>query len=351
MFKSTVQKFSATFTVLCTLALCIGIIVFSKSCAKGAVNGIQICLSVLVPSLFPFMALSSFIVRSGLSHKIGKPFRKITNTVFGLDACFAPVILLSMIGGYPVGAKGISTLYENGYVSDEQASRAAMFCVCAGPGFLINYVGTYLYNNKFLGALMLASQILSMLIIGIVINILSRKKQYFSQKEFYPPTQPLSNTIVEAAYDSSRGILNICIFVVLFSAFTGILDSITIDGTFKNMIMCLLEVCTAVNSFSENCPIELTAFAIGFGGLCVHFQIFSALGKVRINKLSFFCIRIIQGVLTGLFTHLGIKLFVKEAMVFSTGTVQHTGIFGGTILSGLALIGISLCFLYTFRNQ
>ncbi len=309
------------------------------------------CLKVLVPSLFPFMAIASFIVKSGISHHIGKPFKVVMRKLFGLDECFAPVILLSMIGGYPVGARGINALYLSGAVSEKQAKKAAMFAVCGGPGFMINFVGMSLYNSKLIGVIILAAQIISVIIIGITLNFFKKEKyELISDKKTSYNAIPLGNSIVEATYDSAKGILNICAFVVLFSAITGILGSITGEGIFRNLIYAILEVCSAVTTLSGECPVEAIAFAAGFGGICVHFQIFSALGNIKINKLSFFCIRIIQGIITGLLTHLGVKLFVKEAMVFSTGTVQQISTGGGTIISGIMLIAVSLCFLYTFKS-
>ena len=146
--NAAVGKAGTVFKSLSALAVCISILIFSESCSKGALNGINLCLNVLVPSLFPFMAASSFIVKSGLAQKIGKPLSRITKALFGLSGSFAPVILLSMLGGYPVGAKGISELAKSGAVSQREAEKAALFAVCAGPGFIINFVGTSLYNNK-----------------------------------------------------------------------------------------------------------------------------------------------------------------------------------------------------------
>lgn len=336
---------------VCTLALCAAVMIYSEECSEGALNGLEYCFKMLIPSLFPFMAISSFIVKSGLSYKLGRPFRLIMKKLFGLQSSFAPVILLSVLGGYPVGAKGISALFESGCVSREQAEKAAMFAVCSGPGFLVNFVGVSLYNNEKIGFIILASQVISVILIGIVLNLCDKNRNnYISDKELYSKSTSLSSSIVESAADSSRGILSICTFVVLFSAFTGILNSVVGEGIFKNCILCLLEVCSAVNSLSKDCSVEFVAFAVGFGGLSVHFQIFSSLGKLRINKLLFFCIRIIQGIITALLTHLGMILFVKEAMVFSTDTVQKADTFNGTIISGIALIAVSLCFLYSLKN-
>lgn len=350
--NAMLHKTSMVVMTICTLLLCAGALIYSKECSGGAIRGIEMCLGVLVPSLFPFMALSAFIVKSGMSETLGKPFKWIMNKLFGLDSCFAPVILLALIGGYPVGAKGISSLYESRMISEHQAKKASMFAVCSGPGFLINFVGMSMYKNKMIGIIILISQIISVLIIGVMINLFDREKDINnSTKENKACKLPLSNAVVESAYDSAKGMMNICVFVVLFSAFCGILESIIGNGIFKNSLLCLLEVCSAINTCADSCPIEMIAFAAGFGGLCVHFQIYSALGKIKINKLSFFCIRIIQGIMTAVLTHIGLRMLKIEAMVFSTGTVENAGISGGTILSGAVLVLVMLCFLYVLSHR
>lgn len=348
--NASVGKAGTVFKALAAFAVCVSILLFSESCSKGALNGISLCLNVLVPSLFPFMAASSFIVKIGLSQKIGKPLSKVTRALFGLSGSFAPVILLSMLGGYPVGAKGISELAKSGEVSQREAEKAALFAVCAGPGFIINFVGASLYNSKTVGIIILCSQIISVILLGIVINLFDKQKSQdcFCAKTSEKPCS-VGTAIVESALDSSKGILGICAFVILFSAFIEIIGQIISDNTAENMLCCLLEVCSAVNRLSQNCTLEMTAFAVGFGGLCVHFQIYSALGKINVNKLLFFCIRIIQGVITALLTHFGAKLFLGASEVFSSSKIETSQFYGGTVISAAVLIGVAVCFLYSIK--
>lgn len=342
--SATLHKTGIIIKALSIFTVCMLIIIYSEGCSKGALKGIEMCLKVLVPSLFPFMAVSSFIVKSGLAFQLGKPFSKLTKLIFGLSGSFAPIILLSIIGGYPVGAKGISALVDIGAVSKSEAKKALMFCVCGGPGFIVSFVGTSIYQNKTVGLIILASQVISVLILGVLINIFS--KNDYSDKELSYKSVPFSNALVDATLDTTKGIVSICAFVVLFSAFAGIIESI-FNNEIKSYIFCLLEVCNAVSTLSQ---LELVAFAIGFGGLCVHFQIFSAVKNIEFNKFVFFLIRIIQGFLTALITHFGADIFLKEQAVFSTSTVESADFFGGTVISGMVLIGISICFLFTFKN-
>ena len=352
MISTTIERSFTTFLkITAVTASCAGLLIYSENCSDGILKGLEFCLKILVPSLFPFMAISSFVIKSGIAVSLGKPFKGIVNKLFGLNANFAPILLLSMIGGYPVGARGIYQLYKQNLASKAEAERAVMFAVCAGPGFLINFVGLSLYHKKTLGLILLASQIISMIIIGVFLNIFSKNRDIFnSDTELKHSSVSISNALVDSATESSKGILAICIFVVLFSSFIGMLDNLIADGIFKNLIYISLEVCSAVNLLSSDYPFEFLAFAVGFGGFCVHFQIFSAIGDLSINKLSFFCIRIIQGVITALLSHLGIKFLIRNIEVFSTSTVEHADFYGNTVISGAVLIGVAICFLYSLKS-
>lgn len=348
--RVTVTKAGTVTKGLAVFALCTLIIIFSSECTEGAALGIKFCLGVLVPSLFPFMAISSFVVNSGLANIIGKPFKLLTNKLFGLSSCFATAIFLSLLGGYPVGARTISSMYKSGIASKAECEKAAMFAVCAGPGFVINFVGITLYNNQKIGFIMMCSQCLSVLIIGIIIRFIYKSKDNFSDKELSYKPMSFSSALVQATLDSSKGMLSICAFVVLFSSLTGILEAVIPRSDTKDFLLILLEVCSAVNELVQQKPVELIAFAVGFGGLCVHFQIYSSLKGLNINKFLFFCIRIIQGVITALITHIGLIIFEEKAQVFSTVTVQNTDIFEGSLISAVVLLGTTICFLYSIKN-
>ena len=91
---------------LIIIACALGILLFPNDVRNGASNGISYCLYTLVPSLFPFMVLSSFIIHSGISKFIGKLLQPVIQFLFYLPGSAGSVIIMSMIGGYPVGARG-----------------------------------------------------------------------------------------------------------------------------------------------------------------------------------------------------------------------------------------------------
>lgn len=309
------------------------------------------CLRVLVPSLFPLMTLTQLFVKTGLCARLGHPLRAPTRLLFGAGSSFAPVFLLSMTGGYPMGAAGISELYSRGELSKEEAQKTALFAVGAGPGFLVSFVGTGLYQSSQLGVILLAAQIAAALLLGIAANCLFPTAENISKKEISAVPLPFSKAITASVADASRATVSIVGFVTLFSAILGVLQTLIRHETAQTVLAAGLEVCTAVPLLREHSPVEWVAFATGFGGLCVHCQIFAALGAVKVRKGLFFLFRILHGLLCALFTHLLLRLFPLPSPVFSTHTAASYDLYGGSMLSGFMLLAVAIGFLSTLKKR
>ena len=77
--------------------LCSIIIIMPQASASGVITGLKFCSEILIPSLFPFMVLSSLIIKTGLSEKTGEFFSPIIKNLFHLPSCTAATIILSLI--------------------------------------------------------------------------------------------------------------------------------------------------------------------------------------------------------------------------------------------------------------
>ena len=100
---------------------------FAGEAAKGIRQGLSAACELLVPSLLPFMVLSSFLIRSGLSDYFGRCCGRMTRHWFRLPPETAGTILLSFIGGFPVGAKCVRLLYEQRKITAAQAEQMMLF--------------------------------------------------------------------------------------------------------------------------------------------------------------------------------------------------------------------------------
>lgn len=334
------------------VSACTLILIFPDETSAGAKNGLEFCAGILVPSLFPFMVISSFTIESGLCSLLEKPFSKIIRHLFNLPGICTSTIIMSLVGGYPVGARGIRGLYEKGLITEKEAKQMAYFCVCSGPGFLITFVGASLYHNKNIGIILLCSSVISVLILGITIGLFNKNKIDTNNIIYSKPKlSDFSQSLAKSATDASRGIIEMCALVVFFSVFIKFGEMVITNQNLLKGFYILTEVTTASNNLSLNTPIYIIAFALGFGGLCVHFQVFQGLKDIKINKLLFFIFRIIQGILTALFTNILLHFFPVSEQVFSTAEKTNAVISSSSYLGSIMLVITAVCFIYSIKSN
>ena len=137
LFYFTYVPFVSAISLLGFTLLC-----YPAASVEGVKEGIGICTNVLIPSLFPFLLISHLFVESGalcFRNKIVSWFMRV---FFALPGSAFPIILLSFIGGFPVGAILIKNAYEKGAINESEGQRMLLFCVNPGPAFTFITVGS-----------------------------------------------------------------------------------------------------------------------------------------------------------------------------------------------------------------
>lgn len=321
----------------------------------GALQGLLYCGNILIPSLFPFMVLSSFIVTSGLTEIIGKFLSPITGRLFHTNGATGSVILLGLCGGYPVGAKGISTLYNEGKINHNTAKALSLFLVGGGPAFVVCVVGSTLYHSVTTGLILWASQIASQIILGI---LSCRKLEYTTPKNTEIKKMPLSNAIVESTESGIHSIFSMCGMVVIFSSIFGLCEDLHIidyiinllnsvgipENINKSLLNSLWEVTKGCNTCCDfSAPLWLTAFALGWGGICVHFQIYSLTSSINISKAKFTLYRLAQGVISAIITAIIFTFYTPLQTTYNAQT--SLPIVCNNYIGSIALV--TMCIIFT----
>lgn len=346
IYKTFTRNKTALMWILSGLSLAM-LMIFPAQCRAGAVNGVFLCIQVLIPSLFPFMVLSSYLVCSGLSSKLPDSFGKISEKIFGLPKECLAVILLSIIGGFPVGAKGINTLYKEKIINTKQAEQMAMFCVAPGPGFLVTYAGCSMLGNKAAGYILLVSQILSFTITAVVSKITTKKKTTNNTSEF-KKVHFTPNTMVIAVTDAIKSCAIMCALVVIFGAICEIFITLTESLPQFAFITAIIEITNGIKFLSAQNSLVLISAMCGFGGFCVHFQIFAILGNIKISKVKFYIFRVLTALLNTGFTYILLLAFPQAKTVFSTAKTSQPA-FNKGISGCIALIICCVVFLSSVK--
>ena len=90
---------------------------YSGECIKLAENGLLIWFQKMIPSLFPFMILSGFMIRSGLCVNFGKLLQPFLGNLFRLPPQMLYVIFMGFLCGFPMGAKIIADMLDKRQLS------------------------------------------------------------------------------------------------------------------------------------------------------------------------------------------------------------------------------------------
>ncbi|BED91821.1 MAG: sporulation integral membrane protein YlbJ [Candidatus Improbicoccus pseudotrichonymphae] len=298
------------FFIILTFALVI--IILPQISYNGVINGLKISVETLIPSLFPFMILSSFIVYLNLNYKI---FEKITKFIFNLPSSSTIAIILGLIGGYPMGAKLIKDLFNQKLITEKQAERMILFCFNSGPAFTLNIVGYNIFKSRKIGIAIFLSQTLASLIIGIVLGWRSKLYKTKIEEKIQSKSEKnknLSYALIKSCETSSIVMINLCALVVIFNVINSFIKYFTpcINKNLTTSIFSILEVTQGIlESSKNNLGIEHYSIILGWGGLCVHMQVKSIFGKLKFSYLKFIIFRLINIALSFIFLCLLIKIF------------------------------------------
>lgn len=305
MIKDTIIKVSL-------FTLFIFIIWFSQDVVIAAKDALYLCLNRVIPALFPFFVISRLIVSFNLTKYLSSIFSPLFKNVFKMRSDLSTPFVLSLTGGYPVGAATIANLLKEKKCTTSEAIRLLSFSNNTGPSFILGMCGAAIFKSVKVGIILYIVHILSAIITGFIVN-LRYNMPVNSKKESNSFTNKnISSEIVAAIKNAFFSCLDIVAFVVFFAVILCILEK---SGFFSILTLVFCRLCpffdassatallkgiieltnglSIVNSSAPVAP-SVCSFILAFGGISVHFQTLSVLSDFNLPM---------SGYLKGKFIH------------------------------------------------
>lgn len=281
-------------------------IAYSVDISTAIITAINSCLTIIIPSLFGFLVLSGFLVKSGLYAILGKPFGIISRYIFKIPEQFFSVFLISLFAGYPIGAKLLADLRDSGDISEKDASDLLCCCYTSGPTFVIGLVGSRLFNSIRVGLVLYLSLVLTNIIIAIILGIF-KKVPPKSQKK--TPLKLSASALIESVENGAKSLFLVCVTIVFFAIILAVLRQFFDIPT---LFAAFLEI-SSLAALPRTCLLLLPqiAAAFSFGGVCVILQIVAIVGD-RISLGKFIATRVISTLLAA---------FVCSKLTFLLGDI------------------------------
>ena len=244
------------------------IITFPRDISQAIVKSINVCINVIIPSMFIFMVISSYILSSNLYNMIFSPIYFLFKRIIKLDKQSFSIFLLSLIGGYPVGLKLIREEISQNKNYHEIAGKTAAFCYCISPSFAITMIGIELYKNAEFGFAVYISNVISNFILAVI----------YSHKYDLKITltgQTKTGNIISSVNSSAATLFKICSIIIFFNSIIASVECLLncIGVSLSIEIKSLLEI-SNILEYQNITPVALPFIAglTSTGGFCVIFQ-------------------------------------------------------------------------------
>ena len=157
---------------------------YSDSCLPAVAESINVFLTRILPSIFPFYVASNILMNSPLYKKAAGGLTPVLKKVFGLSGNSCIAILVGAISGYPAGAKVTADLYKSGLITRKEAYALSAFTNNCSPLFLIGVVGTGLLGSGKTGIYLWLIHITAAFFTGLIFLFRKFEEEIFLSKRF-----------------------------------------------------------------------------------------------------------------------------------------------------------------------
>lgn len=312
--------------ILVSLCALFALVTASGEAIGCASRGLRLCAELILPSLFPFFAVSLLLAKLGLPHLLGRFLSPVTRRLFHVSGAGATALLIGLCGGYPMGAAYLAELTEQGQIRPRETERLLVFCNNSGPAFLIGALGGGVFGSWRTGLLLYLSHVLAALLSGLLLSRLSKEVPAGIPPRL-PSPLPFSRALGEAVRGAVPAVLQVCGFVILFTVFTGLLEANGFLPPLQRLLAALFslsprqsralllgfwELGGGVGALRGLAPtpgnLALAAALVGWGGVSVHLQSLAPFAELPVHTAPHLLGRLLSAGLSAALVFLLAKL-------------------------------------------
>ncbi len=326
--RSTYKKRKFRYPILLLLLIFFTILltVYSDISFNSVKTTLGLCTTSVIPSLFPFMVLSSIVT-------------KMTSKILDRSSSGLVILIPFALGalcGFPVGASSVVLLYKNKILSERKAEYLCALCNNTGPAFIIGVIGKNFWDNSAVGLMFYICQLFSAVAVFFIWYVLFGKrifaKDTFSSSADNPQDETnyanadnsLCTTFCSSVTDSAVSLLHVCGYIVFFKVICDCISALIPAGESSNIIYAIIASVleftsggAAAANLGGIVGIAVCGFAIGFSGLSVMAQSAGFLYPSGLSVLPLLRLKCVIGIVTGMTSTLCYKSFEFTEAVFS----------------------------------
>lgn len=298
------------------------LIIFPKSSIDSILNGVDLFLKSVFPTLFPFLILTNILINYGGINIFGKIFGKILSRPLRISQNSVFPLLISFICGYPLGTKYLNDIYTKKLIGENEFIRMVNIASNASPLFLIGTVGASMLQDKTLGYILLIGNYLSCIIISFIIPY--RKDESIDiHINSNIKIDNFGNALKSALENAIKTCAIVGGFIIIFSLIKEILinnyyTQVLLQSVpiLKSIIIGIFEITNGIDILSNLnilLPLKLSIISAlcTFSGACIILQCYSFVHKNKaFNIWRYISYKIIQSIISFLITLATCLIFI-----------------------------------------
>lgn len=260
----------------CILLLLIYMFLEPQRSLEASQRGLLLWWHTLLPTLLPFMILSSLVIRIGTAERLLAPFAPFFRVFLNLSPAGTYCYLLGLLCGYPMGAKLAADLYREERISLMEAQYLLTFSNNPSPVFITTYILLQCLHMPQYTLATFAVLYSADLATSLVFRIRYPSGGSGRKRKEIPPLPSVGKLLDISIMNAFGTITRLGGFIILFSVLSAALRQ-CLPPTLGNAVPCLLgllEISTgleaiAASSLPAAARYLLCICAASSGGLCI----------------------------------------------------------------------------------
>ena len=306
--------------------------IFSDIAADSVKSTLVLCATSIIPSLFPFMVLSSLIIST---------FSRVTSGIKSGILVIIPFVLGALCG-FPVGASSVALLYKNGVFPRRRAEYLCALCNNTGPAFIVGVVGETFWGSFESGVIFYVCQLLSAIAVFLVWYVIFGRcilrnddlmkvdKNETEKSNSANVDYGFSGAFCGAVTSSAMSMINVCGYIIFFKTICDIIRYLLFPKEYFGIIYSLS---TSIFEFTSGAAASaemggifgfaLCGFAIVFSGLSVMAQSAGFLCAAGLSPIPMIRMKLMMGMVSAALCGISYRIFNPVQAVFLDKTIRY----------------------------
>ena len=268
-----------------------------------AATGLQLWFQKMIPTLLPFMILSGILIAMNLTEKFVKVLHPLLHTIYRISPNGSYTLFMGFLCGFPMGARIVGQLREQGKLSRKEGSLLLAFCNNIGPIYFLSYVVPTLSIEKPLICFSIMYGV--PLLYGILVMRLSPMSSLFvtEKQEISKKTAPPNSLLfaIDTAIQSGLiGIAKLGGYMIFFNLLN--IMFVPFHHLPMGLLACyqlLLEITSGIDQYGHLYPYAVLVL-LPFGGFSCIAQTYSMIRHTDLSIRSYLFHKLAQTGLTAL---------------------------------------------------